>query len=253
MLPVLLATLTVTRLASPTINWVSSPAPHGALVLVNGGNFGHNPTVKLTDNNGHVSMLKALDVNPSAVKFKLPPAPLGSTGDYAAYDIAACSSSTDCSNILPLNVPDVWCDLFFTVAVCGALRLPTAVCSSPFAQYRLQVVARRSRQRFSTRWVASCLWPQYRSSCSGARVGLRRTPFCSTRGYRPWRFRWCAGRASAAGRPCDPRARPICFEITTGTESWRSANTGNICRSKYHALQRTVPATILFGGGRVFG
>jgi len=81
--------------AAPTINWVSSPAPHGALAMVNGGGFGSSPSsIKLTDAAGKSTTLKAEGApSPSGVKFTMPPKPAGALGDFSAYDVSVCSGT----------------------------------------------------------------------------------------------------------------------------------------------------------------
>ena len=108
----LLPSLAIYAAAAPTINWVSSPAPHGALVMVNGGGFGTSPNVKLTDSAGKATTVKVLDRTPSGIKFQLPADSAakgggGDGGDFAAYDVAVCAGGS-CSNVLPLNTPDTW-------------------------------------------------------------------------------------------------------------------------------------------------
>jgi hypothetical protein len=97
--------------ADPTINWVSSPAPPGALVMVNGGGFGDSPSVRLTDARGRVSTLEALGLTSSGLKFKLPKLSktMGAGDEHVSYDVSVCRlPGTGCSNTLPLNTPDIW-------------------------------------------------------------------------------------------------------------------------------------------------
>ena len=112
---IFLAVLPLHASATFTVNWLTSPVPHGGIVMANGGGWGSDAThtslnVVLTDGNGSRSVLPVLDITPSGVKFELPPRPSGAASDFAAYDVEVCrvGDPATCSAPVALNTPDVW-------------------------------------------------------------------------------------------------------------------------------------------------
>ena len=86
--------------ALPTINWMSSPARDGEMVLASGGGFTNSSLVTLTDSTGAKHTAAATNVHAHGIAFQLP---AGKIGGISLFDV-----SIDGSSPTPLNAPDCW-------------------------------------------------------------------------------------------------------------------------------------------------
>ena len=69
----------------PTINWMSSPARDGEMVLASGGGFTNSSVVTLTDSTGAKQTVAAANVHAHGISFRLPP---GNAHGFSLFDVS---------------------------------------------------------------------------------------------------------------------------------------------------------------------